>query len=1250
MEIIKLKSSFKGKVNKIFHMADIHIRLTNDRYPEYKQVFEKVYQKCLKDPQIKNSIILLCGDILHSKNELSPECVDLTIDFFKSLSSITDVILIMGNHDGNLSNKSRLDSLTPLIKEINSEYKIHYLLYSGVYEYNNIYFCVSSIYDQKFIDASQVGQIVPKNSKNLKIALYHGPIHGSITDVGYRMNQEEYTVEHFDGYDFVMLGDVHKFQFLNESKTICYPSSLIQQNYGENIKDHGLVVWDLSHRSSEFINIDNDYGYCHVKIKNGIMTYDPKNIPKKPRIKLVVQDTNGLKVKELSDELRSKFDTQEITYTIENKNLKSSKKGKDNKGEIHKNLQNVNYQNKLIKDYILSNNGIDNKYIDDIIALNTKLNKEIRGHINITNKWKIVSIDFSNMFCYGKDNDIDFSKFNGIVGLLAPNYTGKSSIVDIILFTLFDKCSRGLRTEILNLKKKQFYSRITIEVEGCQYVIMRVGKFPKKNAKNIKIDVSFWKKTTPDKKNNTSCSDSDDEDSNGGEDYVTLNGNDRLETNKLITNLIGTYDDYVTTSFCLQQEVNFIDYSQSKKKDFLIKMLKLNIFDELLESAKLENRSKSILLKDLNNKIKNINVLELRNKLVEYESNKNKNKEIISELNNIINKYHTKVEQLTKKIIPIEESCHDIEIVKSRIIKNEKQIEEIENIINKLEKETNVQSKKVKKFYEEYTEDKVNEINKSHNNFEKNKQDIINKLNKEIKHLYSEKKNVVKFDKTLEEYQKELNIKKEKVKNIQININELLSLIKTNNSKIILLDEEDNILNLYNEYQKVINRSDELERNIKNVKEIIDGMNEQLEKLNEHEYDPNCKYCVNNVFVKDAIKTKTLIEKKKETLNKLNKNLDIVNKKKKLKKFKNIIIKYDEMVLNKKNNDRLITEKKELIYRKDILYRDLEIANNNMEKISNKITKFENQRDDIEFNLQLDNKINQLEKKIEDISISTDIIYITYQNQKDDTIKLEKMILENNSHISKKSNKIDEYITENNASKVIIDDLEKYIEKVQRNNEIIDEINKYKKLVSKNKKEMDKLTNDRDTLIETICYTKKEIEIYESTKDDIQKIEKEANVYNSYVKIIKKDGLPYILLNNLIPQLEEGVNNILLPITNFSVSIENSDGSINLYKNSNGSKLNLELCSGFEKFVVGFGVRISLINLSKLSSCNFMLIDEGFSCMDNNNIKNLTSLFDTIKNMFDFVIVISHLDYVKSLCENHITITVNNSGFSKISI
>ena len=34
------------------------------------------------------------------------------------------------------------------------------------------------------------------------------------------------------------------------------------------------------------------------------------------------------------------------------------------------------------------------------------------------------------MFSYGEDNVVDFTKLNGIIGLFAPNASGKSALLD----------------------------------------------------------------------------------------------------------------------------------------------------------------------------------------------------------------------------------------------------------------------------------------------------------------------------------------------------------------------------------------------------------------------------------------------------------------------------------------------------------------------------------------------------------------------------------------------------------------------------------------------------------------------------------------------------------------------------------------------------------------------------------------------------------------------------------------------------
>ena len=73
------------------------------------------------------------------------------------------------------------------------------------------------------------------------------------------------------------------------------------------------------------------------------------------------------------------------------------------------------------------------------------------------------------MLCYGKNNKIDFSKltFNEITGLIGPNSAGKSSLIDILLFSLFEDYSRNyqdknklLSAALINNKEKNFNCKL----------------------------------------------------------------------------------------------------------------------------------------------------------------------------------------------------------------------------------------------------------------------------------------------------------------------------------------------------------------------------------------------------------------------------------------------------------------------------------------------------------------------------------------------------------------------------------------------------------------------------------------------------------------------------------------------------------------------------------------------------------------------------------------------------------------------
>ena len=249
-----------SKLKKIYHIADVHIRNVK-RHNEYRQVFEKMFDE-IRKRGTDNSIIYLAGDIAHAKLELSPELVREISWLFTECSKLCETILITGNHDCNMNNSDRLDVLTPIVDALNLP-NFTYLKDTQVYSIGDIDFGVFSIFDDK--------ANWPKANTlfgNKKVALFHGPVDNSQTDVGYVVSSRHFTTDMFDGYDLALLGDIHKRQ------TFTLPSggkgimigSLIQQNFGETVKHHGFGVYDVDTNNYEFNNLRVEQPFLHFKI------------------------------------------------------------------------------------------------------------------------------------------------------------------------------------------------------------------------------------------------------------------------------------------------------------------------------------------------------------------------------------------------------------------------------------------------------------------------------------------------------------------------------------------------------------------------------------------------------------------------------------------------------------------------------------------------------------------------------------------------------------------------------------------------------------------------------------------------------------------------------------------------------------------------------------------------------------------------------------------------------------------------
>ena len=627
----KIKVPFR-KLKYIHHISDIQIRNLK-RHKEYEQVFEGLYYEVRKNKD--NAVAYIGGDIAHSKTDMSPELIDQLSRLFKNLADICPTIIIAGNHDCNLNNLNRMDCLTPIVENLNHP-NLHYLKRTGVYTCADTDFIVWDVWDKEkdYIKAKDVP------GDRTKVVLFHGTVDKCETDLGFNL-PSDVKITKFKGYDLGLLGDIHKRQHLNKEQTISYCGSLVQQNHGEDI-GKGYLLWDVPSRKSEYIEIPNEYGYYTINIDNNTLP-DLSDLPKKPRLRVRVSNTKPSELKKLMAKVHKMGKVQESV--ISRVDGLSTEKIRDNKINIG-DVNNVDYQLKLISDYLNNNYFIDDDMMIKIKNILTELNTNIPdADVQRNINWKLKRFEFSNMFSYGEDNVVDFTKLNGIIGMFAPNATGKSALLDSLCFCLFDTSSRAYKADnIINNSKTTMGCKVNFEIDGIDYFIEKKGK---KNLRtgHVKVDVEFYLI-----------------DESG--ERVSLNGDQRRTTQKNIQKVIGSFDEFILTTMSSQNNSTvFIDKTQKERKELLSQFMGLTIFDRLYTLATEDIKEVDTLLKnfkkadydtELANITEELNLLEEKHK--QFKSDERKVKK---EIRDVL----SKIKQQTVRLKPIDTNVRDISLL-----------------------------------------------------------------------------------------------------------------------------------------------------------------------------------------------------------------------------------------------------------------------------------------------------------------------------------------------------------------------------------------------------------------------------------------------------------------------------------------------------------------------------------------------------------------------------------------------------------
>jgi hypothetical protein len=359
-----------------------------------------------------------------------------------------------------------------------------------------------------------------------------------------------------------MLGDIHKPQILDQEGRVQYAGSTVQQNFGESGKK-GYKLWTIKDKDNfdvEHVGILSPRPFITITLAQGGGLPDGAYIPRGCRLRLIA--TSNLpsnKIRIVTEYCKTKYNPYSVSFV--NKSEDSAIDSLMGSSKIE-NMRDLGVQEKWIKEYLKDFN-LEQEVMDEIMELNTKFNMEAERNEQVSRNviWNVKEMRFDNLFNYGSDNSVDFTKVSGIVGIFGKNYSGKSSIIDSLLFGLYNTTSKGERknVHIINQNKESASIKLVFNAAGQEYKISRnLNKVNKtvrgKKTIDAKGDLDFTNLTI-----NESC-----------------NGDSKTNTDANIRKVIGSIDDFMITSMASQLDsLSFIKEGSTKRKEILAKFLDL---------------------------------------------------------------------------------------------------------------------------------------------------------------------------------------------------------------------------------------------------------------------------------------------------------------------------------------------------------------------------------------------------------------------------------------------------------------------------------------------------------------------------------------------------------------------------------------------------------------------------------------------------------------------------------------------------
>ncbi|MDP3184845.1 MAG: SMC family ATPase, partial [Anaerolineales bacterium] len=171
--------------------------------------------------------------------------------------------------------------------------------------------------------------------------------------------------------------------------------------------------------------------------------------------------------------------------------------------------------------------------------------------------------------------------------------------------------------------------------------------------------------------------------------------------------------------------------------------------------------------------------------------------------------------------------------------------------------------------------------------------------------------------------------------------------------------------------------------------------------------------------------------------------------------------------------------------------------------------------------------------------------------------------------------------------------------------------------------------------------------------------------FKSLERAFGKDGVPALLIEQALPEIESKANDLLDRLSNGTMSVrfvtqsaykdknrEDLRETLNIQISDGAGGRDYEMFSGGEAFRVNFAIRLALSGVlaqRKGARLQTLVIDEGFGSQDAQGRQRLIEAINAVRGDFAKILIITHLDELKDVFPTRIEVEKTDKG-STVSV